>query len=140
MEKNKSQLVLLFFDKEQIPTHVKLGYVKYAVRAFVPKPQQKNCKGFGHVSNVCRRTEDTEERRVEGRQCCNCGGDHDPEFLECPVRVKKTELAKVRAVNLISYAKAIQIIEKTSGASEEMVVYTPQPVGNVCCQTKYTVC
>ena len=59
-EKEKS--VLLFFDKEQIPTHVKLGYV----RAFIPKPLQcKNCKGFDHVSSMCIRTEYTEERCVE---------------------------------------------------------------------------
>ena len=37
----------------------------------------------------------------------NSGGDHDPEFLEYHVRVKEIEVAKVRAVNRISYEKAI---------------------------------
>jgi hypothetical protein len=36
--------------------------------------------------------------------------------------------------------EAIKIIEKTCDASEEMVVDTPQPVVNVCCQTKDTQC
>ena len=102
-EKEESLSLLLFFDKEQISTHVKLGYVKYAVRAFVPKPLQcKNCKGFGHVSSVCRRTEYTEERCVEGRQC-----------------------------------RLFLLLLKTS---EDMMVNTPQPVVNVCCQTKDTLC
>jgi hypothetical protein len=38
----ESLSVLLFFDKEQIPTQVNLGYVRYAVMAFIPKPLQ--CK------------------------------------------------------------------------------------------------
>ena len=97
----RSGLILIHcISEEQIPTHVKLGYVRYAVRAFVPKPLQcKNCKGFGHVSSECRQTEYTEESCVERRRCWNCGGDHDPEFLECPVRVKEIEVEKVRAVN-----------------------------------------
>jgi hypothetical protein len=55
-ENQESLSVLLFFDKEHLPMHVKLGYVRCAVRAFIPKPlQSKNCKGCGHVSTVCRR-------------------------------------------------------------------------------------
>ena len=71
-----------------------------------------NCKGFGHVSSLCRRTEYVEEQCVEGvcrRRCCNCGEDHDPEFLECPVRVKEIEVAKVRAVNQISFTKILPL-------------------------------
>jgi hypothetical protein len=44
--------------------------------------------------SVCRWTEYTEER-CEGWQCWNCGGDHDPEVLECTVRVKAIKVAKV---------------------------------------------
>lgn len=42
---------------------------------------------------------------------------------------------EVRVVNRISYAEAIKIIEKTSDASEDMVVDVPQPVVNVYCKT-----
>jgi hypothetical protein len=70
----------------------------------------------------------------------NCGGDHDPEFLECPVRVKEIEVAKVRVVNQIAYAEESKRFEKTSDASEEKVVDRPQPVINVCCQSKDTLC
>lgn len=31
-------LVLLMFDEECLPSHVKLGYVRYAVSAFMSKP------------------------------------------------------------------------------------------------------
>ena len=60
-KRRKSLSVLMFFDKEHLPMHVKLGYVRCVVRAFVPKLLQcKNCKGFGNVSSVCRRMEYTE--------------------------------------------------------------------------------
>ena len=39
-EREEMLYVLFFFYKEQVPTHVKLGYARYTVRAFVPKPLQ----------------------------------------------------------------------------------------------------
>lgn len=84
---------------------------------------------FGHVSNVCRWKEYAKDRSEEWP----CGGDHDAEFVECSVRVKKVEVAKVRAVNWISYAEAIKRIERESGSSvEEMVVDAQQTIVNVC--------
>ena len=35
-------------------------------------------------------------------KCCNCGGEHAPAFLTCPVRVKETEVARLRAVLNVS--------------------------------------
>lgn len=29
-----------------------------------------------------------------GAKCCNCGGEHAPECMKCPVRVKETEVAR----------------------------------------------
>jgi hypothetical protein len=45
--------------------------------------QCKKCKKFGHVSSVCRRREYVIEESLNV-QCCNCGGDHLPEFPKCP--------------------------------------------------------
>ena len=65
---------------------MKFGYVRNVVRAFVSKPLQcGNCKGYGHVSNVCRWEKYDIEESVNGK-CCNCGGDHTSDFLEYPVR------------------------------------------------------
>lgn len=108
---------------------MKLGYVRYSVRAFVSKPLQcKHFWGFGHVLSVCRQTEYTEERCViKGWPCYNCGGDHDSEFVECPVRVKEVEVAKVKVVHQISNVEAIKRIERASEV-EEIVVDGAQPI------------
>jgi hypothetical protein len=54
--------------------------------------------------------------------CCNCGGEHVPEFLVCLVRVKETEVARV------SYLEAVRKLEGTSGGKEVMVVEPQRPV------------
>ena len=46
--------ILLFFDEESLPI-LYLGYMRFPVRAFMPKPMQcYKCTLFGHVSSVCR--------------------------------------------------------------------------------------
>ena len=51
----------------RLPEYVKLGFVSYVVRAFVSKPVQcGNCKGYGHVSTVCRRWKYNLEKSVLG--------------------------------------------------------------------------
>ena len=36
----------------------------------------------------------------------NCGGEHAPGFLKCPVRVKETDVARISAVQNVSYPEA----------------------------------
>ena len=49
------------------------------------------------LSSVCR----SEEYRIrEEGKGCKCGGEHVPECLECPVRVKENVVARVSSVLL----------------------------------------
>lgn len=94
-ENTLTSSMLMFFDEESLPSHM-LGFMRYPARAFVHKHlQQHNCGRFGHVSSVCRREEYCMPDEVKR---CNCEGEHAPEFLECPVRVKENEVARVRLV------------------------------------------
>lgn len=43
----KGERLLLMFHEKVFLTCVKLGYIRYVVRAYVQKPLQ--CKTFGHV-------------------------------------------------------------------------------------------
>jgi hypothetical protein len=62
--------MLLFFYEESLPSHMKSGFMRYPVRAFVHKPLQcHKCKRFGHVSSVCRREE---YLMPDEEKCCNC--------------------------------------------------------------------
>jgi hypothetical protein len=42
--------------------------------------------------------------------------------FECPTRVKKNEVAKVRVVQSVSYAAAVKRVEGLNGAPEESIV------------------
>lgn len=99
--------------------YVELGYVRNVVSVFVIKPLQcENCKGYGYVENVCRRLR-YEDRNKED-QWCNCGGDHNPEFPEYPIRVKEVEEAEIRAIHQISYAEAVERVKGESAIKEVM--------------------
>ena len=55
-------------------------------------------------------------------KCCNCGGEHVPEFLKCPVRVKETEVTRIRVVQHVSYPEGVRRVEEGSKVEETMVV------------------
>lgn len=54
-EKVDSLSVMLQFDEEKMPERVYIGYVSYAVRAYVPPPIRCfKCQKYGHVAAVCK--------------------------------------------------------------------------------------
>lgn len=59
----------------------------------------------------------------------NCGGNHVASCLECPMRVKENEVAKVRANQNISYAAAAERVEGANGPEGPMVVDSLQAAG-----------
>lgn len=61
------------------------------------KPRCGIC-GENHYEGEC-----VAEENGEGAKCCNCSGDHEVKSLECPIRVKEIEIAKIRAVQRVSY-------------------------------------
>ena len=66
------------------------------------------------------------EESVNGK-CCNCGGVHTPDFLECPIRVK--EVDQGCAVDLLCGGG-----EESKGKEasvEDMAVDALQPVDGV---------
>lgn len=116
LKKLKSPSVLLMFDEEYPHSHVKMGCVRYAARAFVSNPLFcRNCKRYGHVSSVCRRN--VEES--EGVRWCNCDGKHIPKSPECPFRVNACKVA--RATQQGSYTDVREIVEGAKGAGNMAV-------------------
>lgn len=60
-------------------------------------------------------------------RCCNCGGNHIAEFLECPAMVKEFEEAPIWVVQQVSYTEAQEIVGE-SRAEEAMAVDAQQPI------------
>lgn len=68
------------------------------------------------------------EENGRGAKCCNCGGENEAQSLEFPSRVKETEVAKIRAIERVSYAGGCQKGGKSeylwrSSGNEEWCAY-----------------
>ncbi|KAH7935459.1 hypothetical protein HPB52_008377 [Rhipicephalus sanguineus] len=62
-----SRCIKLVFDSENLPTQVKVGYVRHPVCSYVPLPLQcHKCSKQERVSGVCK----------SGIPCQRCGGPH----------------------------------------------------------------
>ena len=64
---------------------------------------------------------------------CNCVGEQTTEFLKCPVRLKETEVSRIRAVQHVSYPESVRRVEERSEVEELMVVGVETP-DNIPCQ------
>jgi hypothetical protein len=65
--------VLLNFEVESLPDKVKLGYMSYPVRAYVPNTLKcYSCQAYGHVAAVCRRKGPRCEKCAEGHETKEC--------------------------------------------------------------------
>jgi len=53
--KQESLSILLQFQEEMLPTRVKVGFMSFQVRPYVPPPLRCfKCQRFGHVAAICR--------------------------------------------------------------------------------------
>jgi len=75
-----SSTVLVHFSKTELPAEVKIGYMSFKFKQYIPKPVRCfKCNRHGHVANHCR-----------GKEICsNCGGEHGRKtchasFKRCP--------------------------------------------------------
>ncbi|GBN40489.1 hypothetical protein AVEN_275199-1 [Araneus ventricosus] len=85
--------LILTFDSAKLPEHIKAGYMRLSVRAYIPNPLRCfNCQRFGHSKTSCRGTltcarcaevghESTDCTRAE--KCVNCKGEHTSFSRNC---------------------------------------------------------
>ena len=71
-EKVESLSVLLEFQDLVLPDEIKIGYMSFPVRPYVPPPLRcYKCQRYGHIAMACK-----------GKQrCAKCGGEH--RFEDC---------------------------------------------------------
>lgn len=88
----------IVFAGESLPSHVKVGLIRYPVRPYVPRATQcSNCWAVGHVIGVCNKaiicsrcggSHEDGNCVTQTAKCVNCHGAHDAKSKECP-RLKK---------------------------------------------------
>lgn len=124
----ESLSVEIRFDGAILPDKVKLGFISYSVRPFVPPPLRcYNCQKYGHVAMVCKAKKrcarcggehDYGKCEGAGPKCCNCGGDHSVAYGGCEVRKRVIEVQNERAKRNITYAEAVKVVDTRNKEKE----------------------
>lgn len=121
-EKCGSLSVLLHFVDNNLPVKVKLGFISYVVREYVPPPLRcYKCQRIGHTAAVCKGKmrcakcggEHEYGKCQEGAEikCCNCGGEHSAAYAGCPVQQQAREIQKVKSTQNVTYAEAARRVK-----------------------------
>jgi len=117
-------LFVLTFDRRQPLEEVKIGYMRYTVKPWIPSPLKcQNCLEFGHTKNRCRQQADLcrgcNETKHEGDcqtvKCHHCQPPKDQHqtFSQlCPVMKKEKKICEMKTKLDISFAEARNIVEK----------------------------
>ena len=125
--------LFLTFNRPDLPTAIKVGYLQVKVVMFIPNPLRCfNCNKFGHTSQRCKITatcelcgKDKHDERCDGPKICSdCSGPHASSSRDCPVWQKEKEIQRIRVEKSIYCPEARRLIE---GRSSSVV-----PVNFVC--------
>ncbi|GBL79781.1 hypothetical protein AVEN_21092-1 [Araneus ventricosus] len=113
--------LILTFDSNKLPEHIKAGYMRLSVRTYIPNPLRCfKCQRFGHSKTSCRGTltcarcaevghESTDCTRTE--KCVNCKGEHTSFSRNCFAWGQEKEIISMKIKNRISYQEARKLIK-----------------------------
>ena len=115
-ELKDSRSVFLKFTTADLPGEVKIGYLFFRVKQYVPKPLRCfKCNRYGHVAGHCRGKPRVSicggehkynECSAAAPKCPNCGGGHSANDKICPRYKRETEILKLKTEAKLSYADA----------------------------------
>ncbi|KAF0313086.1 Nucleic-acid-binding protein from mobile element jockey [Amphibalanus amphitrite] len=129
--------IILTFDSTDLPSEIRVGYVKVRVRPFVPAPMRCfRCQRFGHTKDNCRgrptcskcASQDHTDETCDSEtpRCVNCGEGQTPHSAydrSCPAYVKEKEIMTIKATRNLSFKEAREVYNqshpKTSYAQKE---------------------
>ncbi|GBL73034.1 putative RNA-directed DNA polymerase from transposon X-element [Araneus ventricosus] len=108
--------LILTFDSNKLPEHIKAGYMRLSVRTYMPNPLRCfKCQRFGHSKTSCRGTltcarwvevghESTDCTRTE--KCVNCKGEHTSFSRNCFAWKQEKEIISTKIKKQISFQEA----------------------------------
>lgn len=146
--------LLLTFDTPFPPTNVEIGYVRYSVRTYIPRPTRcPKCQKFGHPKKYCRGSEDICDKcgqvfhdpcnnsphcincksfhdPCNNSPCCiNCKGSHPASYIKCPTYLFEKEVMEVSTLRKLGRFDAKRIVRERQPPKQQSyanVVSTPK--------------
>ncbi|KAF0288377.1 Nucleic-acid-binding protein from mobile element jockey [Amphibalanus amphitrite] len=119
--------IILTFDSTDLPSEIRVGYVKVRVRPFVPAPMRCfRCQRFGHTKDNCRgrptcskcASQDHTDETCDSEtpRCVNCGEGQTPHSAydrSCPAYVKEKEIMTIKATRNLSFKEAREVYNQS---------------------------
>ena len=115
----ETDTIVLTFDSHELPETIFVGYVRVAVRPFIPSPMRCfRCQRYGHTSSsckgaqVCGRCSSTDHNGdgcTAEKFCVNCGEGQTPHTAydrNCPVLEKEKEIMSIKVKGRMSFREA----------------------------------
>lgn len=125
----KTLSVCLTFNSPKMPSYVKLGYLIFETKPFIPPVVRcYNCQRIGHVADGCRSK--TRCVRCSGPHkfeecpdkdkvlCCRCGEEHSSAYAGCKVMKEERKIQEVKVTLNISYAEAAKSVRQTDTSKD----------------------
>ena len=122
-----STTVFLQFSSPQLPAEVRVGYLLFKVKSYIPKPLRCfNCNRFGHVASNCRGKQRCstcggehvwKECSATVKKCPNCAGEHSASDKICPRYTKESVVLKIKHTQNLTYAEACKQYTKSQLSS-----------------------
>ncbi|GBN19624.1 hypothetical protein AVEN_6779-1 [Araneus ventricosus] len=108
--------LILTFHKPKLPESIRAGYIKLAVRPYIPNPLRCfQCQHFGHAKGACRGTiacarcaeigHDSQQCTAQ-EKCVNCSGSHTSYSRSCLQWQVEKQIVTVKFIENLSYLKA----------------------------------
>ena len=130
--------VILSFEGSDLPEFVKIGYSRFNVKPYVPRPIRCfKCQLYGHMANACRGGKRcpvcAEEHSYDdctnkdSPKCAQCGEKHSVSYKGCTKHVEAVAVSKIRSFEKNSYSQALKRVSKPGTApavavSDDMMV------------------
>lgn len=116
----KTETVVLSFDGEELPTYLHIGFLKFKVSQYIPRPFRcTRCQQYGHRAERCSRMRkcpkcgedhDYVQCNIQDRQdmhCPNCSGPHSAGWQGCPEHQKVKQVLQIKTTEKLSYRDAL---------------------------------
>ncbi|GBN86948.1 hypothetical protein AVEN_168615-1 [Araneus ventricosus] len=113
--------LILTFDSAKLPEHIKAGYMRLSVRAYIPNPLRCfKCQRFGHSKTSCRGTltcarcaevGHDSSQCTAAEKCVNCKGAHTSFSRNCSTWKLEKEIITTKIKKQISYPEARKLVK-----------------------------
>ena len=122
-------LIVLTFDRCELPPEVKIGWNIFDVRTYIPLPRRCfKCQRFNHNITNCRaKNSICANCGEEGHSwpcenpanCANCSQAHRATDRTCPAFVKEKEIIATQVKEKVSYIEAKKMVNKRTPQSNQ---------------------